>query len=268
MEVLILASGSSGNAALISSGNTSVLVDAGVSAIQLRRRLEAFGRSPDDVDAVLLTHEHSDHVRGLDVFLRRHHGAPVWATNGTWSRMDLRSNGGGELLSGRELRLGCLRITPVATSHDAAEPVALLVDDGCHRAALCTDTGIFTALLERRLATCDLLFLEANHDKDMLRHGPYPWPLKQRIDSRLGHLSNHQSEEAVARLRSSVLRAVVGLHLSAENNCPQMVQATLREAVGDELPVTAVTRRSMLRVTISSEGACLEPHDLPPRRGQ
>jgi len=245
-----------------------VLVDAGVSAIQLRRRLEAFGRSPDDVDAVLLTHEHSDHVRGLDVFLRRHRAAPVWATNGTWSQVGLRSNGGGELLSGRELILGCLRIVPVATSHDAAEPVALLIDDGCHRTALCTDTGIFTGLLERRLAGCDLLLLETNHDKDMLRHGPYPWPLKQRIDSRLGHLSNHQSEEAVVRLRSPALQAVVGLHLSAENNCPEMVCATLREAVGDELPVTAVTRGSMLHVTISNDGARLEPRELPPGPGR
>ena len=268
MEILILASGSSGNAALISSGETSVLVDAGVSAIQLRRRLEAFGRSPEDVDAVLLTHEHSDHVRGLEVFLRRHRAAPVWATNGTWSQVGLRSNGGGELLSGRELNLGCLRIMPVATSHDAAEPVALLIDDGCHRTALCTDTGIFTGLLERRLAGCDLLLLETNHDKDMLRHGPYPWPLKQRIDSRLGHLSNHQSEEAVESLRSPALRAVVGLHLSAENNCPEMVRTTLREAVGDELPVTAVTRSEMLRVTISSDGASLEARELPPGRGQ
>ena len=263
MEILVLASGSSGNAALITSGETSLLIDAGVSALQIRKRIEAFGRSPEEVDAVLLTHEHSDHVRGLDVFLRRHHAAPVWTSQGTWSRLGIRSNGGGELKSGTTVSFGSLRVTPVATSHDAAEPLAYVFDDGRCSAALCTDTGILTSLLEQRLQGCELLLLEANHDKDMLRHGPYPWSLKQRIDSRTGHLSNNQSREAVDRVKSSVLRAVVGLHLSAENNCPDLVCETLRGAAGGQAAVAAVTREHMLRVTLDNGDAALEPRDLP-----
>jgi len=164
VEALVLASGSSGNAVLVTSGNTSVLVDAGVSALQIRLRLEAFDRSPDDIDAILLTHEHSDHVRGLDVFLRRHREAPVWTTHGTWSKIDVHSNGGGELSSGKTVRFGSLNVTPVATSHDAAEPLAYVFDDGDHSAAVCTDTGIVTPLLEQRLQGCELLLLETNHD--------------------------------------------------------------------------------------------------------
>jgi phosphoribosyl 1,2-cyclic phosphodiesterase len=263
VEALVLASGSSGNAVLVTSGNTSVLVDAGVSALQIRLRLEAFDRSPDDIDAILLTHEHSDHVRGLDVFLRRHRQAPVWTTHGTWSKIDVHSNGGGELSSGKTVRFGSLNVTPVATSHDAAEPLAYVFDDGDHSAAVCTDTGIVTPLLEQRLQGCELLLLETNHDKDMLRHGPYPWPLKQRIDSRTGHLSNHQSCEAIDRVGSKVLKAVVGMHLSAENNCPNLVCENLRETVANGTQVTAVTRGEMLAIFLDAKGIEFERYDLP-----
>ena len=266
VEVFVLASGSSGNAVLVTSGETSLLVDAGVSALQIRKRLEAFERSVDEIDAILLTHEHSDHVRGLDVFLRRHRAAPVWTTHGTWSRIDVRSDGGGELSSGTTVHFGSLNVTPVATSHDAAEPLAYVFDDGDHSAAVCTDTGIVTPLLEQRLQGCELLLLETNHDKDMLRHGPYPWSLKQRIDSRTGHLSNHQSCEAIDRIGSKVLKAVVGMHLSAENNCPNLVCETLRATVGNGTQVDAVTRSEMLRVTLDGSGARYERHDLPPTK--
>lgn len=263
MEVLVLASGSSGNCALVRAGGVSVLVDVGVSALQVAKRLGVFGYSPNDVDAVLLTHEHSDHIRGLEVFLRRHRGAPVWTTRGTWSELKVRSNGGGEITSGTTIRFGGLRVTPVAVSHDANEPVAYVFDDGDHCAAYCTDTGRFTTLLAQRLQGCELLLLETNHDSDMLRNGPYPWPLKQRIQSSTGHLGNHQSGEAVETVRSSVLKAVVGLHLSAENNCPTMVHDMLRAAAGDNLPVTAVTRNEMLRVSVNGDGATLVRRDLP-----
>jgi phosphoribosyl 1,2-cyclic phosphodiesterase len=263
VEVLVLASGSSGNCALVRAGGASVLVDAGVSALQISKRLQAFGCSGDEVDAILLTHEHSDHVRGLEVFLRRHCEAPVWTTRGTWSALTVRSTSGGELSSGRTIRFGELQVTPVNTSHDAEEPVAYVFDDGHHCAAYCTDTGRFTTLLAQRFQGCELLLLETNHDRDMLRNGPYPWPLKQRIQSTTGHLGNHRSGEAVDGLRSSVLKAVVGLHLSAENNCPTMVLDTLRAAVGPDLPVTAVTRHEMLRVSVNGDGATLERRDLP-----
>ncbi len=262
MEVFILASGSSGNSTLVRSGDTAVLIDAGVSALQITKRLAVFGCDPREVDAVLLTHEHSDHIRGLEVFLRRHHPAPLWATRGTWSKLPVRTRAGGELTPGRDIPVGGLRVRPVATSHDAAEPVAYVVSDGRRRVALCTDTGTFTHLLEQRLAACDLLLIETNHDADMLRHGPYPWQLKQRIASRLGHLGNHQTEEALERLRCPELKGVVGLHLSAENNSPELARGCLERVVNGSLPVAAVPRTAMLRITIGTH-AVFEPHPVP-----
>jgi phosphoribosyl 1,2-cyclic phosphodiesterase len=265
VEILILASGSSGNAAVVRSGDTSLLVDVGVSALQVRKRLEVFGRSIADVSAIVLTHEHSDHVRGVEVLLKRD-PLPVWATAGTWSELPVRTAVGGEVSSGRTRRIGNMRVTPVATSHDAREPVAFVIDDGRHRLGYCTDTGVFTALLEQRLAGCDLLCLESNHDSDMLRNGPYPWPLKQRIASRTGHLANHQTEEAVQRLRCPELRAVVGLHLSAENNRPDLVRDLLHGCSGTDTQVDAVPRTEMLRVALDGDRLEFERRSVPPSR--
>ena len=264
MEVLVLASGSSGNSVLVRSGSTAVLVDIGVSALQMKKRLGCFGCAPEDVDAIFLTHEHSDHIRGLEVFLRRHHQAPVWATRGTWSKVPVKTRTGGEVESGRDLPVGSLRVRPVATSHDAAEPVAYVFEDGMQRVAVCTDTGVFTHLLEQRLASCDLLLIETNHDADMLRHGSYPWQVKQRIASRLGHLGNHQTEEALDRIKCSQLKGVVGLHLSAENNSAQLANESLHRAMNGCVPVTTVTRTEMLRVTVG-ESAIFETFPLPPK---
>jgi phosphoribosyl 1,2-cyclic phosphodiesterase len=265
MEVLVLASGSSGNSALIASGDTAVLVDVGVSSLQIHRRLEAFGWSPERLAAILISHEHSDHVCGLEVLLKRHR-LPVWATAGSWSGLSARSSDGGEIRSGSELRIGALRITPVATSHDAREPVAFVIDDGERRLGFCTDTGTFTGLLEQRLAGCDVLLLEANHDKDMLRNGPYPWPLKQRIASRVGHLANHQSGDALDRLCAPRLRAVVGLHLSEENNSPRLAVDSLRHAVGGTRRVEVVSRWEMLRLRVDGDEIAVDRKPVPPGR--
>ena len=265
MEVFVLASGSSGNAVLVRSGETLLLLDAGVSALQIRRRMEAFGQRVERLNGILLTHEHSDHVRGLEVLLKRR-PTPVWATHGTWAGITVRTAGGGELTSGVTRTIGGIRVTPVATSHDAREPVALILDDGDHSAALCTDTGVFTTLLEQRIVGCELLLMETNHDLDLLRHGPYPWPLKQRISSRVGHLSNDQSQEAVERVASKRLRAVVGMHLSAENNTIGLVRETLSACVGDGVAVEAVPRGHMLRICLNDGDLDLEPREVPPTR--
>ncbi len=265
VEVLILASGSSGNAAVVRSGTTAVLVDAGISALALRRRLELFGLVPGDLAAVLLTHEHSDHVKGLEVLLRRH-PLPVWATAGTAARLAVNGARGGELVSGRELAIGGLRIHPVQTCHDAADPVAFVFEDGEHRLGFCTDTGVATPLLRHRLGRCTALLLEANHDTDLLRHGPYPWPLKQRIRSRLGHLSNEQSAEVAAELSWSGLAALVGLHLSEQNNDPALVRETLRAAAPESTLVHAVPRNAMLHLRLEGGTAAAEPLAPPPSR--
>ncbi|MCD4750131.1 MAG: MBL fold metallo-hydrolase [Thermoanaerobaculales bacterium] len=244
------------------SGETLVLVDAGVSRLQILKRLAVFGISIDDLDAVFITHEHSDHIMGLDVLARRH-PVPVWATRGTWSRLDVRCDGGGDLESGCEVVVGNISVLPVGTSHDAAEPVAFVIDDGNHQLGYCTDTGIFTGLLERRMGGVDLLLIETNHDADMLRHGPYPWPLKQRIASRLGHLANHQTQEAVDRMASPNLCGAVGLHLSEENNAAALALEALKQSLPEDVPSTVVTRSEMLRITIESGAAIFEKHELP-----
>ncbi len=262
MEVVVLASGSSGNAALVVSGDAAVLVDAGISARSLTRRLAAVGWSPDRLAAVLVTHEHSDHCRGLEVLLKRY-PLPVWATRGTWGRLPVRSLKGGELRSGQPLRLGGLSVLPVATSHDAAEPVAVVVGDGSHRAAVCTDTGILTRLLADRLADCDLLCLESNHDADLLVHGPYPWPLKQRIRSSTGHLANHQAVEALAELINPRLRAVVGMHLSEQNNVPDLVDCGFRAAAGPAVEIAVASRHRLVKVALANGAAAVETFAAP-----
>jgi phosphoribosyl 1,2-cyclic phosphodiesterase len=265
MKVQVLASGSSGNAALVSSGETTLLIDTGISAMAICRRMEAFGCSLEQVSAILLTHEHGDHMRGIDV-LQRRRPIPVWATAGTWLGVDRRVSAGGELRSGRETIFGSLRVLPVATSHDAREPIALVIEDGTTCLGFCTDTGILTSLLVQRLAECNLLLLEANHDADMLRHGPYPWPLKQRIASRLGHLANHQSQEGISRFGSARLRGMVALHLSEQNNRPHLVRRLLQQALGAQVPVAIATRNCMVGVTSNGDQVAIEEREAPATR--
>lgn len=229
MRFSVLASGSGGNAVVVESGSACVLFDCGLSYRQLRERMAPLGVTPQHVQAVFISHEHDDHVGGIDVFVRRH-DVPVLATVGTASELS-SAHVEGTLVSGREVRVGGLSVVPVATSHDAAEPVGFVVEhDGC-RAAIVTDTGILTELLIERLSGCHALLLECNHDPDLLRYGPYPWPLKQRIASRTGHLSNEQACDGLDRLAHSGLELVVGMHLSRENNRPEMVRQGLAHAL-------------------------------------
>jgi len=265
MEILVLSSGSSGNSTLIRSGGTNLLIDAGISRRQIQWRLESFDISLESVDAVLLTHEHSDHVRGLDV-LCRYHEIPVWASAGTWKALTVSTSGGGELSSGKELKIGSIRILPVDTSHDAAEPLAFVLDDDSTRVGYCTDTGIFTSLLQQRMQDLDFMLLEANHDQDMLRHGPYPWPIKQRIASRRGHLANHQSADALESILSPRMKALVALHLSEENNVPEMAQRALANLLPSAFPVGIGSRYQMLRLCSNRSGVQLSEHPIPSSR--
>ncbi len=265
MEIVVLASGSSGNAVFVTSGEDAILVDAGISATAIGRRLAAAGHDLHRLRAVLITHEHTDHARGAEVLLKRN-PVPLWATGGTWSGLSVRTPGGGTLRSGVTVSFGSLRVTPVSTSHDAAEPVAVVVEDRTHRVAVCTDTGVFTPLLEERLKGCDLLLLEANHDADLLRHGSYPWHLKQRIASRHGHLANHQAQEALDRVLWPGLRGVVALHISEENNEPRLAEACFSTVVNGSLPVAVAGRNHMIRAVLDRSGLTLERLDAPPAR--
>jgi phosphoribosyl 1,2-cyclic phosphodiesterase len=222
VRVSVLASGSSGNATLVEANGNCVLIDCGVSYRQLTLRMRRLGLEPARIGAVFLSHEHCDHVQGLEVFRARHR-VPVLATAGTAEGLG-RLPLDGVLASGKEERVGPLTIVPVATSHDAREPVGFVLEHCSTRVGLVTDTGVVTALLLERLAGCSALLLEANHDLDMLRIGSYPWPLKQRISSSSGHLANAQTRVAIEQLLHDRLEAVVAMHLSQENNTPLLVR--------------------------------------------
>jgi phosphoribosyl 1,2-cyclic phosphodiesterase len=227
----VLASGSKGNGLLVCSERTHILVDAGLSAAEMVRRLRIAGVDAKRLDAVIVTHEHQDHVRGIGVLSRRF-DLPVYMSRGTSENLPEPV---GELAylqlfrAGQTFAVGDLRISPFAISHDAAEPVALVIDsDGC-RLGVCTDLGVATHLVRERLCGCQGLVLEANHDHDLLINGPYPWHLKQRIRSRHGHLSNADTCNLLRDIHHVGLQTVILAHLSETNNRPGLILHALQE---------------------------------------
>jgi phosphoribosyl 1,2-cyclic phosphodiesterase len=217
-----LASGSRGNAVFVSDGDTGLLVDAGLSGIEIQRRLAAAGLTPQQLDAILVTHEHSDHIQGVGVLARRFR-LPVYMTAAT-ARAAGQIGTISELKpieSGVPFRINGLKCHPFSLPHDAADPVGFTFQCNGRKLGLATDLGTPTAMIKHHLKDCSALILEANHDPAMLSEGPYPWPLKQRIGSRTGHLSNVATLSLVAELRHPGLDVVVLAHLSETNNTPQ-----------------------------------------------
>ncbi len=230
MKIAVLGSGSRGNAVVVQSDGHSILVDAGFSCRQLELRLRALRVDPTTIEALVLTHEHSDHVCGAELFSRRY-GLPVFATEGTLSHLPLKRPGIA-LRSGEKQEVPGFEVEPFAIPHDAREPVGLVLqDDEGRRLGLAADLGSRTRLAWGRLRDLDFLILETNHDLTMLRDGPYPWALKQRVAGRHGHLSNREAAEGIPELVSERLKWVVLYHLSQTNNLP----ALAAEAVGEAL---------------------------------
>ena len=234
MKIASIASGSSGNCIYVGSGRYHILIDAGISLRRIEAGLNQLGLTAADIDAVLITHEHSDHVNGLGPLLKKHH-TPVFATAGTvnaLSRMAALSAVEEEIYHyvtpGQTFRLGDFDITPVRISHDAAEPVMYRLGCGNCCAAVATDIGVVTEPLIDALTGLDALFLESNHDVRMLQVGPYPYYLKQRILSDSGHLSNENAGQLLARLCSPRLKTVVLSHLSKTNNYRDLALESVR----------------------------------------
>jgi phosphoribosyl 1,2-cyclic phosphodiesterase len=227
MRVVVLASGSRGNATLFEGGGTRVLVDAGLSLRALKARLLSVNE-PAHFDAIVITHAHRDHV-GHCRRIAAKLGVPLYMSEST-----SRQTGYDEAVvySPREpFAIASLTVTPTPLPHDAAQ-VALSISDGCSKAALCTDLGEVPAALPEVLAGADLLLLESNHDLQMLRDGPYPWSVKRRIASAGGHLSNAQAAELLGCIAPS-LGSVVLMHLSESNNRPELALAAARDVLGD-----------------------------------
>ena len=242
LRVVFLGSGSGGNCTAVTDGTTTLLIDCGFSAREVARRMSAAGLSPDSVEAILLTHEHSDHLRGVEVFARRH-SCSVRATRGTRMAAGLDAIGSEviTLVPGDESTVGTLTVVTFRTSHDAAQPVGFRVTAPCGTSfGLATDTGVLTSETAEALAEVDLLGIESNHDLSMLENGPYPSFLKRRIRSAQGHLSNPDAADALELLASSRLRHVYALHRSDTNNTASIAKRTLvarLASIGLRVPV-------------------------------
>ena len=250
LGICSLASGSSGNCYLVKSAKTAVLVDAGISARQIKQKLATLGMGLDDISAVLITHEHSDHIKSLPV-LCKGAGFKLIASEGTLNAIkDVCAyqkqsfnpvDWGGEtqcFCPGDSFQIGDIEIRSYPLSHDAAQPAGYMFSREGASIAIVTDTGVMTDEILGRICGCDLFVLESNHDESMLRVGPYPWFLKQRILSDRGHLSNEAAAKALVNILQAENaergRTVLLAHLSKENNFPQMALATVNNILEQE----------------------------------
>jgi len=228
MRFASLGSGSRGNALLVEGGGTRLLVDCGFATRETERRLAMVGVVPGDLDAILVTHEHSDHIRGVAALARRH-GIQVWATPGTWGRQPASAVERLHLISGHGpgFLVGDIRVEPFPIPHDAREPCHFILESGGRRLGLLTDSGCVTPHIRDRLRESDALMLECNHDSEMLRRGPYPPSLRARVAGDFGHLGNHQAAELVASMPRHGLTSLLLAHLSEKNNRPELARQAL-----------------------------------------
>ena len=236
IKICPLSSGSSGNCILVKSGNASILVDCGLTGKAAERELLKVGQSPSELDAIIVTHEHIDHISGVGIMNRRY-GIPVYATLGTWQAMiDTVGKIDHSLIhyiaAEVPFKIKDCTVTPFATSHDAAESVGLVFSDGIKSGGIATDLGTVTKHIYDLLAPCSILMIEANHDEAMLSGGNYPQRLKERILSSCGHLSNRMCGAFCARLvREGKVRRIMLGHLSSDNNTPELAYSCVSQSI-------------------------------------
>lgn len=286
MRMTVLASGSKGNSTLVCSRHTRILVDAGLSCRELLKRMQMAQEDPASIDALLITHEHQDHVQGVAVLARKL-GVPVYFTQAThraWMRWMMphkrmtytawlaqrqqalaqgagpepapaeepeakqdegiaddpcRLPGVAYFAAGTGFSIGDIAITPFTIPHDAADPVGFVFEAEGIRMAIATDLGYMPPNVKMALRNCDVLMLESNHDLEMLRDGPYPWSVKQRVMSRVGHLSNEAAAEFLEKNYDGRASYVVLAHLSESNNLPALARVTAERALRDRMSLLA-----------------------------
>ena len=295
MRMTVLASGSKGNSTLVSSSRTRILVDAGLSCRELLKRMRMADEDPAAIDALLITHEHQDHVQGVAVLARKL-GVPVYFTQAThraWMRwmmphkrmtyaawLALRQQNPAEreeetqgkeepattrqedpcnlpgveyFAAGSGFWIGDIAITPFTIPHDAADPVGFVFEADGVRMAIATDLGYMPPNVKMAIRNCDVLMLESNHDLEMLRDGPYPWSVKQRVMSRVGHLSNEAASDFLEKNYDGNASYVVLAHLSECNNLPELARVTAERALRDRMSLLAN------KLLLAQQNAPLEP---------
>ncbi len=262
VSVSMLASGSRGNCAIVASARTKILVDAGISGRETCKRMKALGEDPHSLSAILITHEHSDHIYGLATLAKRLR-IPVFMTGAThqaWARALRDENGERPQLekferfeSGHRFQVGDIEVKPFTIPHDAADPVGFTFRAEGVNVGFATDLGYIPASVRDHLRGCDVLVLESNHDLEMLRVGPYPWSVKQRVMSRVGHLSNEALADFLSSDYDNSATFVVLAHLSQENNDPEIARRQAEKALA--------TRGGLFcnRLLLASQAEALQP---------
>ncbi len=239
MRIASLGSGSRGNATLVQHGDTTLLVDNGFSLRQFLLRLDRFAIEPGAIDAVLLTHEHSDHGSGIERLCNTH-GIPLWTAVGTARAILAPDFQYHRLVAGQAVTIGGIEVMPITVPHDASEPLQFVfrqLDNG-KRLGILTDTGHITRHIIEAFSCLDALLLEFNYDQEMLDKGPYPELLKQRVGGDLGHLSNDQSIDLLCQVDTNKLECLIAAHLSEKNNNPAIVDRLIRQI--DGLPASVL----------------------------
>ena len=251
--VSVLASGSRGNTTVVESSRARILVDAGISCRETFKRMKSAGIEPRSITAILISHEHNDHVYGLATLAKKL-DVPIFMTGGThhaWAR-SLR-DAAGELpklaklevfSAGRSFQIADITVTPFTIPHDAADPVGFTFHAEGAKIAIATDLGYMPASVCDHLRKCDVLMIESNHDTEMLRVGPYPWSVKQRVMSRVGHLSNESLAQFFAKDYDKGAAYIVLAHLSEQNNHPEVARRAAETALGPQQ--TLLQNRLML----------------------
>ncbi|MFW5981863.1 MAG: MBL fold metallo-hydrolase [Halanaerobiaceae bacterium] len=236
LKVSVLASGSSGNAIYISDEKTSILIDAGLSGVEIERRLKKIDIAAEDLDAILITHEHSDHIKGVGVLSRRY-DLPIYANDLTWKGSERKLGKikpyNCQVFKG-EFMIGNLGISPFSISHDAGDPVGYIINCGERKIGHATDMGYVSKEIEENLRGLDFLIIESNHDFEMLMSGSYPWHLKNRIRGEKGHLSNDDTADLLPRIIGSNFPRILLAHLSKDNNMPELAYITARNSLEDK----------------------------------
>jgi phosphoribosyl 1,2-cyclic phosphodiesterase len=245
IQICMLASGSRGNSIYVSDGETSVLVDAGLSGVELERRMNSQNINAADIDAIIVSHEHSDHIQGVGVLARRYN-LPVYISHETYNTASSQLGSikhVNHFSCGTEFCINQLKIRPFSISHDASDPAGFTLGCNGQKVGIATDLGIVTAMVRQHLKNCSCLIIEANHDVAMLEDGPYPWSVKQRVKGRTGHLSNESSRELLMDIMHDKLSHVILAHLSETNNTPEKAF----RAVTERLP------NSCLNISVATQ---------------